>query len=390
MRKIKILTNGSFSDKQGINTFINQFLKNESLLTDFRYRGVDLYFSGKKIKFNEIKKATKPNVRYVNTNKIKAIIYKSSLLSFLFVIKISIIPGFFNSIRMIFSSDNSDIIFCQDFYSPFFYRGKAKLFMVIHSGERPLEQIFINFPCLQNTIFEKIISFFFKKALVKCDKVFVLSVLTKRHLEKKFNFKNTMVISNGVKSIYPLFSNFQFNPSNKKPIKFLIIGSLSYRKGIDIFLEAISRIDNDLLNFEINIIGDGNQKSNLNELINSLRLTSKVNFLGEMDDVYPYLYSTDFYVLPSREEGLPMSVLEAMSIGVPSILSLVGAIPEAISRDAFIPVYPNVESMLGVLNNLFSFKFDIKSISSKSVDEFQDKFDSKVMVTKYLKVFNEN
>jgi len=390
MRKIKILTNGNFSEKQGINTFITQFLKNESILTEFGFKGLDLYFSGKKTIYKKKKTEIKSIKKAQYKSKIKSLIYKFPLLSFLVVIKIRVIPGILNSVKMLLSSDKKDIIFCQDFYSAFFYKGKAKLFMVIHSGERPLDQIFFNFPCLKNTFFEKAILFFFKKALFKCNKVFVLSNLTARHLESTFNFKNSIVINNGVASIKPLFSNFEFNLRSKSTIKLLCIGSLSFRKGIDILLESVSKIKNDSISFEINIIGDGNQKSNLLKLINLLELTSKVNFLGEIEDVYPFLYSTDLYILPSREEGLPMSVLEAMSIGVPSILSLVGSIPEAISKEAFIPVSPNVESMVNVLTNLISFKYDTKSISSIAVNEFENKFDSKVMVANYLNVFNEN
>ena len=79
------------------------------------------------------------------------------------------------------------------------------------------------------------------------------------------------------------------------------------------------------------VAGDGPERDALEQQAKALSLDDRaVRFLGARTDVDDLLCAADFFVLPSDTEGLPLSVLEAMSHGLPIVASRVGGIPELI------------------------------------------------------------
>jgi len=94
----------------------------------------------------------------------------------------------------------------------------------------------------------------------------------------------------------------------------LWVGRLDVVKGIDVLLHALhsvrQRIDVHLL-----LAGDGPYRATLEPLAAALGLSDRVHFLGVRDDVLALLHSTDVFAFPSRTEGLPNALLEAMACG---------------------------------------------------------------------------
>ncbi|MBW3622868.1 MAG: glycosyltransferase family 4 protein [Armatimonadetes bacterium] len=78
------------------------------------------------------------------------------------------------------------------------------------------------------------------------------------------------------------------------------------------------------------IAGDGPERESLENLARELRLQEEARFLGFRSDVPDLLAASDFFVLPSTTEGLPLSVLEAMAQGLPVVATAVGGVPELI------------------------------------------------------------
>ncbi|MBI5765963.1 glycosyltransferase family 4 protein [Candidatus Falkowbacteria bacterium] len=100
---------------------------------------------------------------------------------------------------------------------------------------------------------------------------------------------------------------------------------LTKKNGIRYLIEAMQYIDRELL-----ILGDGELRSDLEELVNKLDLKNKVKFLGHVsyEEVYKYLSQSSVFVRPSLSEGLGNAFLEAMTMGVPIIGTSVGGIPD--------------------------------------------------------------
>ncbi len=104
------------------------------------------------------------------------------------------------------------------------------------------------------------------------------------------------------------------------------IGRLSHEKGVDILLSALADLVANGLSFTVVIAGDGPMRSSLQRKAVLLGLTDRIRFLGHLDDVPSLLANLDLLVIPSRSEGLPNVLLEALHADVPVVATRVGAI----------------------------------------------------------------
>ena len=108
------------------------------------------------------------------------------------------------------------------------------------------------------------------------------------------------------------------------------VARLAEAKGVDILLQAVSRVVRQGIPCKCIIIGEGPLKEKLLHQMNILGLWDYVYFEGFQKDVRPYLQAASAFVLTSHLEGLPLSVLEAMACGVPCIVTNVGGSAEAV------------------------------------------------------------
>ena len=110
------------------------------------------------------------------------------------------------------------------------------------------------------------------------------------------------------------------DPGERERLRLITVGRLSKQKGIDILLDACSQaLGRSRVKFELVIVGDGEDRDALAAQAAELRLGNSVRFLGRLHDVHAQLVSSDVFVLPSRSEGFPNSMIEAMSVGLPVI-----------------------------------------------------------------------
>lgn len=130
--------------------------------------------------------------------------------------------------------------------------------------------------------------------------------------------QQTLVIPNGVRI---------FDFVEKKENDPLVLGSLSrlnHQKGIDILIDFFSRyIKQENEKFIIKIAGDGEEKNELVDSIRRANLEDYIYLVGPTNKPYEFLASIDVYISFSRFEGMPLSVLEAISNSIPCLLSRV-------------------------------------------------------------------
>ncbi len=117
----------------------------------------------------------------------------------------------------------------------------------------------------------------------------------------------------------------------------IIIGAIAnfYRtKGINHLIKAMNLLGTkyEALDVKCIVIGDGNQRPELEKLIKEHGLENKVFLVGRIPNAYRYLKAFDVFVLPSLKEGFPWIILETMSAEVPIIATKVGALPEIIKN----------------------------------------------------------
>jgi len=115
-------------------------------------------------------------------------------------------------------------------------------------------------------------------------------------------------------------------------ILLLAVGRLMVQKGHDILVQAMPGIISRFPNVRAVICGDGPLRPQLQAQIDALNLSSHVTLLGMRMDVAPLLAAADVFVLPSRWEGLPRALLEAMAAGLPSVATRVDGTQEVLTH----------------------------------------------------------
>lgn len=119
------------------------------------------------------------------------------------------------------------------------------------------------------------------------------------------------------------------------PMDAVWIGSIANHystKGLDVLLRALVDAGAPLRNVHTIIIGDGPERKKLEILRHDLHLADTVHFMGFLDDAPRYLPAFDLFVLPSRKEGLPYTLLEAKLHGIPIVATDVGGVSSVIKN----------------------------------------------------------
>ena len=131
-------------------------------------------------------------------------------------------------------------------------------------------------------------------------------------------------------------------PDRGTPMRLGFIGSFSrLYKGADVLLRAAAVCHQKGLNFCLTLVGDGQHLPEMKSLAATLGITDRTHFPGQLPPgkpIFDFLDSIDLFVLPSRAEGMPRALLEAMARGCPSIASNIGGIPELFAPANLVPV----------------------------------------------------
>jgi glycosyltransferase involved in cell wall biosynthesis len=109
------------------------------------------------------------------------------------------------------------------------------------------------------------------------------------------------------------------------------IGRLSSEKAFDVLIQATDHLLKRGIDLELFIIGEGDEKSRLEELISRLGWRERMHLLGYRSDVKAYYQAMDVFVLSSLREGLPNVLLEALALEVPVVASRVAGVPRLIT-----------------------------------------------------------
>ena len=126
-----------------------------------------------------------------------------------------------------------------------------------------------------------------------------------------------------------------------RPFRLVSVASLAQLyKGIDILIDAVAICVRDGIDLSLTIVGDGKYRSELEKRATAHGLEQRVRFLGQLPAGAPVraqLDAADLFVLPSRTEGLPKALIEAMARGLPCIGSAVGGVPELLPPEDLVP-----------------------------------------------------
>lgn len=157
-------------------------------------------------------------------------------------------------------------------------------------------------------------------------KTICVSEKTKKDISWMPFIKNKLVvISNGVE-------NFELKPRSEKGFIVGTLAELHKIKGLDILIKAFKKL-RDKHEVKLIILGEGEERKNLEKLVKDLELNDSVELRGYVDNARSELKNFDAYVLSSRSEAMPYSLLEAGFAELPVIATNVGGVPEIIENN---------------------------------------------------------
>ena len=190
-------------------------------------------------------------------------------------------------------------------------------------------------------MFKKVVVWFFSWiTTMLCHKTIVIDEKDRKQaIKMPFCRRKIFLIKNGIEPISFKEKNFAKNELlsrvslDTRSNNLLWIGTISElhkNKGLEYIIRAVAKIE---IPFVFFIIGEGEERNNLENLINKLNLENKVFLVGFLDSANQYLKAFDIFTLTSIKEGLPYTILEAGQAGLPIIASAVGGIPDIIENN---------------------------------------------------------
>ena len=160
-----------------------------------------------------------------------------------------------------------------------------------------------------------------KKSYEKMDKVICVSEDSKKSLLKLYpELENKVqVICNPIDQNNILQKANEKLKFNKKKINMITIGRLIKIKGYDILLQSHNKLIKKGIEYNLIILGEGEERKNLEKYIKQNNLENNTQLLGFKENPYPYLKQADIFVSASRYEGYPLVLCEAICLGKPII-----------------------------------------------------------------------
>jgi glycosyltransferase involved in cell wall biosynthesis len=168
-----------------------------------------------------------------------------------------------------------------------------------------------------------------------------------------------------------------------------LVGRLSIEKGVDIFLHAAARVLAELPSTKFVVVGEGPDRDKLESLIDDLKIRESVSMLGRRDDMPSVYASLDIMVSASRQEGLPMAILEGMASRLPLVATAVGEVPTVVfdGRTGVLLPPEDPRLLASAIVDLLRNPAERERLASAARKLIEDEFSADRMTADYLRVY---
>jgi glycosyltransferase involved in cell wall biosynthesis len=167
------------------------------------------------------------------------------------------------------------------------------------------------------------------------------------------------------------------------------VGRLEPVKNHQLLLNALRIALSSMPDLRLWMVGDGSERNTLESLAVELGITTQVTFWGQQLDVAPFFSAADAFIMSSRSEGLPMSLLQAFSLGLPAIVTDVGGMAEVVrlaQAGLTVPVADPAEMAAAILR-LANSTVERRQFSENASSVFQSRFTLETMVDAYMDLY---
>lgn len=220
------------------------------------------------------------------------------------------------------------------------------------------------------------------------DMVIALSNEWKNKFDNKFGLTNCYVLENGINTekLAPAIVD-----TKKNQTSFVTLGRLGKRKGTYDLVDAIEIARKKVPNIRCYLVGDGEIDKFCNIIVerglqNNIEVVGWADFTKKLE----LLSKVSTVVLPSYNEGLPMSILEGMATGKAIISTTVGAIPEVVKEENGILIQPgDVQALADALVKCSTNLKMLEDMSQKNINKIYEQFSMKSMHLKLMSYYKQ-
>lgn len=169
----------------------------------------------------------------------------------------------------------------------------------------------------------------------------------------------------------------------------LYVGRLAPVKNLTFLLNAFRVASSRMPNLRLWIVGGGSERSALEMLAAQLDISKQVTFWGQQLNVTPLFSAADAFIMSSTSEGLPMSLLQAFSIGLPVIVTDVGGMAEAVrlARAGTIVSLADPAEMAAAIQRMAADDAEREQFSVNAKSAFFSNFTLQAMVDAYMRLY---
>ena len=172
------------------------------------------------------------------------------------------------------------------------------------------------------------------------------------------------------------------------PVKIIHVGRFYEQKNHKCLINAIKILSKEIA-VHLDLYGDGPLMEGMSEYSNSLGLNKAITFHGVSSDIFTHLSESDIFVLPSKWEGMPMSVIEAMGTGLPIVATCVGGIPDMIDdKKSGILISPTEDELKNAIIELVN-NCELRESVGRGAQNKSVQFSAVNMAKKYLLLYGE-
>jgi len=178
---------------------------------------------------------------------------------------------------------------------------------------------------------------------------------------------------------------------SKSGFTLVYVGRVEPVKNHVLLLNAFHAALTSMPDLQLWMVGDGSERKNLENLATKLGIATAVTFWGQQLDVAPFFSAADAFIMSSTSEGLPMSLLQAFSLGLPAIVTDVGGMAEVVqlARGGLIVSVTDPGDMAKAILRLASSPTEREQFAISAKTAFHAHFTLPVMLDAYMNLYRD-
>ena len=294
-----------------------------------------------------------------------------------------------NKLVSVIKQNNIDIIHIHNwgvYIEAVLAAKRAGVMKVIHTVHGP----YIDYADDLKSKLKKFIRHAAERFLSKYVSIFVpVSYSIQSYVENEIGIKPSKihVIHNGVKG---LNISKKKNSLSDKSIRLVMVGRVASIKNHKLMLDALKDLVTNNVEVFLTIAGDGPEFENIKHYADENDLNKYVEFLGFRDDIESILSDKDVFLLTSNYEGISIALLESMSMGLPTIATRVGGIPETVMHEktGLLIQAGDKHELIDAIMRLLSNPILREQMGKMAYKNFMEKFNEDNLIKQYSQLYN--